>query len=676
MKRCFFIGLALFACSMLPAQAQTSTDVNEGVRVTADASTGAQVLTWWGKAGRTYFVQQSYDLITWTYVPVVSDGGAAVDGLNFASTDNRQFWRLQFTDVSTGGLSGAAADFDGDGVSNLDELNSGTAPFNPDTDDDGFSDGTEALAGTNPTSADSNPVTDLSDEPLLSVTFLQSGNGQNSYEASSSVVQSEFYPDSWLVHIFRDLPGDTYTNRTVVNGSMPAVPDLPARPVAGSGSDVWGSSYSVGRDMLIYLLRIVNADTSGPGGETGAPVISHGSWLEGSAIKYKFTVQYPSMKDRTVRFMTQKTKQAVVYDPALPGFNYPSALTVTDSQVCTLMLPAEATETAETILQPDEAEDNTQTTATVAKALFITPAGDPVSSPVDGGTFNDPNNIPDGANEFTFSADTPGVLKLKFKVRKPDLVDQSATDQAKYTFDVDAIGGSVLTWPDANTGGKAKVDGEFLTATATFTGLPQNNTDFGTKTVRLKYDGNEVVETKFEVFYAATAKNHPGGDPSQPNWFNYYKQNEGGTDYGYNAMLPSSQSDSGVPGSTQLADNAYTGGWYISTTTNGSGRLVTTGTSAIFKYYKYFFGVVKHERQHAYNESTIGDSDGDNLPDSFEVNTSHTDPTNKFSAAGGGVDFSDSEIYAGGPIEEAGIKAADTAQDWANPGSNSKPKTP
>ncbi|MCX6849228.1 MAG: hypothetical protein NTY98_09940 [Verrucomicrobia bacterium] len=75
--KCFlWMGLALFGWSQIPAQAQTATDTNEGVRVTADAATGSQLLTWWGKAGRTYFVQQSYDLINWTYVPVVRAGGA------------------------------------------------------------------------------------------------------------------------------------------------------------------------------------------------------------------------------------------------------------------------------------------------------------------------------------------------------------------------------------------------------------------------------------------------------------------------------------------------------------------------------------------------------------------------------------------------------------------------
>lgn len=156
MRHVLFLAAALLALSAQPSRAQTATDSNEGVRVTADATTGAQVLTWWGRAGRSYFVQQSYDLINWTYVPVVHTGGDAVDGLNFACTDPRQFWRLRYTDASTGGLSATDADFDGDGLTNAQELAVGTDPFNWDTDGDGYPDGEEVAQNTNPLNAGSN----------------------------------------------------------------------------------------------------------------------------------------------------------------------------------------------------------------------------------------------------------------------------------------------------------------------------------------------------------------------------------------------------------------------------------------------------------------------------------------------------------------------------------------
>lgn len=160
MKR-VFLFLMVWCFGMPLAQAQTATDPNEGVRVAADAAMSAQVLTWWGKADRTYFVQQSYDLINWAYVPVVLSGAGEVDGLNFTCTDSRQFWRLKYTDMSTGVLSAEEADFDGDGLTNLEEVTGGTDygktdPFLTDSDGDGISDKQEIDEGTDPTDPASN----------------------------------------------------------------------------------------------------------------------------------------------------------------------------------------------------------------------------------------------------------------------------------------------------------------------------------------------------------------------------------------------------------------------------------------------------------------------------------------------------------------------------------------
>ncbi|MEX0330624.1 MAG: tandem-95 repeat protein [Puniceicoccaceae bacterium] len=48
-----------------------------------------------------------------------------------------------------------AEDLDEDGVSNIDEINQGTFPDNPDSDEDGLNDGEEKAAGTNPLNEDS-----------------------------------------------------------------------------------------------------------------------------------------------------------------------------------------------------------------------------------------------------------------------------------------------------------------------------------------------------------------------------------------------------------------------------------------------------------------------------------------------------------------------------------------
>ena len=72
--------------------------------------------------------------------------------------------------------------------------------------------------------------------------------------------------------------------------------------------------------------------------------------------------------------------------------------------------------------------------------VFITPPGEPANLPIEAGT--DPNNIPDGANDFTYSAASPGVLTVKLKARVPGLQSLSAADQARYKFVVWGVGDS------------------------------------------------------------------------------------------------------------------------------------------------------------------------------------------------------------------------------------------
>jgi len=58
----------------------------------------------------------------------------------------------------------------------------------------------------------------------------------------------------------------------------------------------------------------------------------------------------------------------------------------------------------------------------------------------------------------------------------------------------------------------------------TFEGLPDRNNHFGNKTIRAKVRGKSAKVT-VQVFYNATATNHPGdGAGSTPNWFQYWKE--------------------------------------------------------------------------------------------------------------------------------------------------------
>jgi len=164
-------------------------------------------------------------------------------------------------------------------------------------------------------------------------------------------------------------------------------------------------------------------------------------------------------------------------------------------------------------------------TIQVVKVEFITPSGDPVKAPVDAGIT--PANIPEGANEFTYSAAEVGVLTVKLKAKVTGIGSMPADEQAKLNFALDSIGNSTFAWDAANPGGKATVSGEFITATATYTGLPRNNSDFGLKTARVKHGSSNAGEARFEVFFPKDWMNHPGeGSGTVPNWFFYWKDGQ------------------------------------------------------------------------------------------------------------------------------------------------------
>lgn len=132
---------AVFALALTSTmtRAQTPGGPGEGAALTRDPATGACNFAWWGRPGRTYFLQQSADLRHWTYLPLIEPGAGRSIGWAFTSTDPRGFLRLKYTDAPT--ADPFNADFDGDGVSNWDELMQGTDPFvNVDSDGHGLPD--------------------------------------------------------------------------------------------------------------------------------------------------------------------------------------------------------------------------------------------------------------------------------------------------------------------------------------------------------------------------------------------------------------------------------------------------------------------------------------------------------------------------------------------------------
>lgn len=126
----------------------TAGDLNEGLRVTLDPSTGAFHLAWWGRAGRTYFIQSSEDLQGWTYFSEIRTGANAVIPYGFTTAAARLFFRLRSIDQTA--TDPMSADFDDDGLTNAQEFAAGTDPLNSDTEGDGIPDGWEVAHGFDP----------------------------------------------------------------------------------------------------------------------------------------------------------------------------------------------------------------------------------------------------------------------------------------------------------------------------------------------------------------------------------------------------------------------------------------------------------------------------------------------------------------------------------------------
>ena len=149
-----------------------------------------------------------------------------------------------------------------------------------------------------------------------------------------------------------------------------------------------------------------------------------------------------------------------------------------------------------------------------AEVRFVTPSGDPKSLPVSEGN---------GQNEFVFNDAYPGVLSLRLEAEVSGIA--SSIEAQPFRFEVESIGDSLLVWDNVNQGGEASIEGNRVTAHATFEGLPTENSAFGNKQARLFLGDALLAKQSFEVFFPKNGSNHPEteSDPAS-NWFYYWSQ--------------------------------------------------------------------------------------------------------------------------------------------------------
>jgi hypothetical protein len=126
---------------------------------------------------------------------------------------------------------------------------------------------------------------------------------------------------------------------------------------------------------------------------------------------------------------------------------------------------------------------------------------------------------PKDGSKHVYNNETPGKLELTLTAKANPA---KYNDKIKWT--VPKIKGNrtqCTTVPDPPVGPKVKV---------TYSGLPENNSEFGEKAIVAKLDvsGCEVEDqVAIKVFFPRDATNNPDG--KDPNWFYYWKQTKAAT---------------------------------------------------------------------------------------------------------------------------------------------------
>lgn len=162
MSRFTCVPLAFFACAAL-VSAQTAADPNEGLQLALDPVDGTPLLSWWGRAGRVYFIEHSSDLYVWQPMPTFEAGADAPIAYGVASTGTRFFARVRWVTSTLAQFQ--VGDYDGDSITNAAEASAGLNPFARDSDLDGLPDDYEIAFGLNPTLGDASADLDGDDVP-------------------------------------------------------------------------------------------------------------------------------------------------------------------------------------------------------------------------------------------------------------------------------------------------------------------------------------------------------------------------------------------------------------------------------------------------------------------------------------------------------------------------------
>jgi hypothetical protein len=575
------------------------------------------------------------------------------------------------------GLTDPAADADNDGLSNLQEYQLGTRPDYFDTDGDLLPDGWEVeyrldLLTINSIDSDTDgDGLDLFDEYLNGTDpFTADSDGDGTLDGAEVTQGSD--------------PGNH------VDGGHPPAPETTQEVEFGIYGDY--ASWEMTVKGLGPDERVLKLSTAAPGGRNEKSLKLHRNsdyevgmrWLatiEGEDIDWycwEAKVDRQPTEATFDSYDAARLAGAAEFFPVADGW-------IADNRQGLL--------TSHVHMNANEGGNVAGSrVAYLRKVDLISPAGnpdnDPVNNPIDGG--DGTGTVPNGANEFTFSTASNGVLTIQFKAEVGGGSSVLNAIKDRVTFTIENIG-QAPSWNAANPGGKASVSGNYLVATATFTGLPENNSDFGKKKVELLFDGNVLEKSEIEVFFPKHAKNHPGTNAgTDPNWFYYWKDGKVcgiPTDaiydpqpgvYGYvrpgvdrilrlGDLAAETNSGPEVYLSSTIKPGTQPPATYGSLTVTGIGEGILCAAET-----------VEHELYHlTIYDDQVGksDADGDLVADASEPNLTGVDSSisnpDTFSMGGSYSNYGDNEVRC----RKKELSLSFTIypeKDWANPGCQSK----
>ncbi len=295
-----FATVTVLGCMSLNAQGtpQPNVSFTPGASSTWNAD-------WNGITGRTYFLQFSVDLVNWNYAPTMRYGNS-VHSLGIQTENADKFFiRLQYIDdpAVTTLAQAQAADFDGDGISNLVEIQTyGSKPFSLDSDSDGMPDAFEAQQGLNLTMNDS--ALDPDNDNATNLQEYQAGTNLKNFDTDR-----DGFPDgieittSTLNPLVVNTPGDADADgigdiEEIQNGTSLTLADTDGDGINDivemqKGSDPTESA-STPFNPEIYFGQTITETSAQPMGNLGVTNYSNGTTYNVAFDLYDRTGRTPN----------------------------------------------------------------------------------------------------------------------------------------------------------------------------------------------------------------------------------------------------------------------------------------------------------------------------------------------------------------------------------------------